>query len=375
MPETGSGIDIYGSAGVTFIAYYPFRSDMSGKTSVDAIKSAFPIQSDQSTKNGFDNSNLLIATTDFFGGTLQFHFSPAFAMVQIDFSTEFEAYSSTNSFTYKIYGKDDAIVLSSSSLSFYKSGSAYRRIVKPSSTGTFNVVASLHNDAMKITCNNINIPALASGNYGTVAFSAFNRDQQIGDLVYNSGGELAFFPGNCSTVPQTDCIGVVYQIGAGKDDYPSNYGSKLSAIHGYAIALNNAGETIWAQSEDVVVGCSSHVTDFLGYSNTQKITSLPAGSMAINYTPSCPTTNCSGWYLPSVQQLNVFFQNLNLMNTFIRKGGGTQIFLPTYPDYYYMWSSSESTESSAIALERRTNNAFAYIGKRTTYPVRSSVTF
>ena len=62
--------DIYDFGGMSFIAYYPYRSDMAGKTSVDAIKSAFPIQDDQSTEANFNASNLLTATATLSGSTL-----------------------------------------------------------------------------------------------------------------------------------------------------------------------------------------------------------------------------------------------------------------------------------------------------------------
>lgn len=219
---------LYDFGADNYIAYYPFNDDMSNKTSVDAIKSAFPVQANQSTAADFKKSNLLTAQTTSSEGNLRFKFAPAFAMVQFAKPANFQGYCSTTNFTYPFHNKNDNSITITSGLSFYDNSGTYQRIIRPSTSTKIEITYSI-DGAIKLTYSKD--VTIASGHYKTLVHNnTINRKLKVGDFAYRSKDDkLAFLPGDASYCSDKErCVGVVAYLGNlyGHNNHP--HGAVLS---------------------------------------------------------------------------------------------------------------------------------------------------
>lgn len=164
-------------------------------------------------------------------------------------------------------------------------------------------------------------------------------DPRIGDFYYSDG--------TWSTVLDAakKPIGIVFRVGIANDarDVASYYTEKdgttpLEKFHGYVVALNDAtsvggqDDVVWWSpfNNDGGAGCSTDLSDFLGYTNTLSILSragrdggltdsnYPAAYYAtLHYENYCAAPEASsGWFLPSAGQMKyiydrVYFDNDN----------------------------------------------------------------
>lgn len=311
-----SSVPIYDFGATSYIAYYPYRSDMAGKTSVDAIKNAFPIQNDQSTAANFNASNLLTATATLNEESMRFNFTPAFAMVEVVLPDEMKGYSNANGekYTYKIYGSASAVY--SFNTSWYRVDKIYRRIIKPSSSTEIKVTCKINNMPDITFAKSVTV---GQGNYKKLVLGTANRNLEIGDFVYNDGGKIAFLPKTTASPSADKCIGIVMKMGkdtSGRyvdtDSYKQKDGVTPMSAHGYVLALYDAGAgggAKWGSAGTEVDTYS--INGFRGYSNTKKIKSMPGYSSST--FPACWYTtdefeadwrypspsDTSGWYFPS----------------------------------------------------------------------------
>ena len=387
---------LYDFGATSYIAYYPYRSDMSGKTSVDAIKSAFPIQTDQSTEANFNASNLLTATATPNGESLRFNFTPAFAMVEVTVpeASELKGYSNANGekFTYKIYGSKSATYTSATS--FYKKDKILRKIIKASTTTEIKVIYNIGNIPFVTYTKNVNI---GQGNYKKLVLDGtINHNLEAGDCVYNDGGDIAFFPGKCSSVPTENCVGVVYWVG---DIVGENYGllktksgTTFSRTHGLVASLwdmaapeRSDGRTTmtWTYGDKVTVikdqlstagfsvpsGYDLHaINNMQGYVNTLALEKYntyvgSSGNKRVkpieglsNFQSAHPApASSSGWYCPSICELRYMYwgqgnssgkAGKDMLNKQFTKAGGTSFNSGTYYEYDY-WSSTEINDKQA----------------------------
>ena len=338
---------LYDFGATSYIAYYPYRSDMSGKTSVDAIKSAFPIQDDQSTEANFNASNLLTATATPNGESLRFNFTPAFAMIETTKTDEVKGYSNANgeNFTYQFYS-DNSFPFVYDPRGFFCASDkkTYRKIIKPSTATSIRIVAGFQN---LFVANYDKTVTVSAGNYKKLVIKPLNYNLAFGDYVYNVGGAIAFLPKKIAwNIPKSNCIAVITKMGQGAGDSPSYYDGKLSAVHGYAVALKDAvnGTCLWASTDprdEIGVGSSLSEVDYVGYSNTKKIKAMPGYSentfpacwKACNYSVSAPS-NSSGWYLPDIAQCYLWYDNRNELNTAFTEVGGVKFNEDKYAQYF-----------------------------------------
>ena len=165
------------------------------------------------------------------------------------------------------------------------------------------------------------------------------------------------------------CIGVVFKVGVGNNDEATNYDGKLSQIHGYVVALEDAHESIGAwgyRTQDVpgitnITSLSKDNSDpYNGYTNTKAVRGLSeyattdvnhpydlpkqywAFKVAVEYNEQAATpAESSGWYLPSIQQLKDITTNTDLP-TCITAAGGVD-----YKRSTRYWSSSEYSDKDA----------------------------
>lgn len=172
---------------------------------------------------------------------------------------------------------------------------------------------------------------------------------QVGDF-FMQDGSLVAEDQTLTDEEQAKCIGIVYRIGTGDSDAVENYEDKLTAIHGYVLALQQSEQT-WGDASDVF-GIGKSSTAELGYKSTRMIMaaaadgskSFPACSYCVNYTP-VSTGITSGWYYPTIGQVQNFATKAgsNGINTQLGKTSGA---VTCY------WSYSSSSEGDKTKFYR-----------------------
>lgn len=166
---------------------------------------------------------------------------------------------------------------------------------------------------------------------------------KIGDYVYrNNEGKIDFSDGGLrkmklngslewDTRPNPvadkgDCIGIVFSNMTSEDDKRAGF------TNGYVMALKNTSTDFIKYGNENSVDANlpkittlgAFIKDLDGYTYSQKLseksTEYPACKSAMEYGVELPAkTKTSGWYLPSIGQLNAIFYNLteltNLRNS------------------------------------------------------------
>ena len=245
----------------------------------------------------------------------------------------------------------------------------------------------------------------------------------IGDYYYSDG------TWSTELDPAKEPIAIVFYTGVATEFFDNlayykvkDGSAKMTEIHGYAIALNDADpefENQYGVIEDGAwwsfwdgnaspTGVSIEVDDFLGYTNTLAIQSnciaikkefsasedsYPAAYYATRgYEEVCPApAQSSGWFLPSAYQLKyiwdqVYFNNSGnlkgwLENSFIALGDKAT---PLYRADAEYWSSTEVIDSSAhtyrayyVSFDERQFQAgfVAWYNKNYSMDVRSVLVF
>lgn len=192
-------------------------------------------------------------------------------------------------------------------------------------------------------------------------------EKNAGSVSEPNIGDYYYVDGTWSSELQKPCIGIVFKVESGTGDDASNYGDKLAdkKIHGYVVALQDAHEAvgIWGiRNQDVgnLPNEESFTDKYNGYANTQTVKALPefnevdlanplskdqywAFKAASDYAANAPA-NSSGWYLPSIGQLQDIY-NLSNRAELLTKAGGTD-FKTSENDGRY-WSSTEYNGSDA----------------------------
>lgn len=161
----------------------------------------------------------------------------------------------------------------------------------------------------------------------------------VGDYYYADG---TWSPDYISLEDSPACIGIIFKVDKGDYDDVENYEGKLTAIHGYVVALHDAHNEagLWGirytQSIPWAIG-QNYVYKYDGYSNTNVVRDTPeyvqtkinqphafgqywAFKVASEYN-ICVPNNSSGWYLPSVGQLNDIYNIPNRAKLFENAGG------------------------------------------------------
>lgn len=193
---------------------------------------------------------------------------------------------------------------------------------------------------------------------------------QVGDFYYQDGSivpgseDFYQFFGN-------QCIGVVFKVGAGSQDRVSDYEGKISAIHGYVLALNQSNQK-WGDASQKWTNTSWF--EYQGYQYTKALRagiaggySFPACSYCLNYTPA-PTGVSS---VPLFQQVADFVvSNLNILDTSLGKvAGSTPI-----SNSDYISSSTDSNISNCLGRKRGNSGVYAY-SRNSGRLVRATLTF
>lgn len=200
---------------------------------------------------------------------------------------------------------------------------------------------------------------------------------KIGDFYYSDGTWSTEI--NTSKTP----VGIVFCVGAATDyrDRASFYTLKdgetpMEEIHGYVVALEDATAEIdewdypwWSPfvSGDPGAGCSTDITDFLGYTNTKSIIASATSAglslrerypatyyAAVDYesTHPAPATS-SGWFLPSAAQFKYIYDRVYFDLDGSGRSSVEQSFAmlgedaatPLYNSGAEYWTSTEKVDS------------------------------
>lgn len=186
-----------------------------------------------------------------------------------------------------------------------------------------------------------------------------DAEEATSPLPQLKAGDYYYADGTWSSTLTKPCIGIVFKAGAGQDDQASDYNSLVdNAIHGYAVALNDAhiAAGAWGIRQvdvsDIENNDGSAGTKYDGYKNTTVVRKLSAYrstdvsqptangqywafKVASEYGITAPD-NTSGWYLPSIQQL-ADICSLSELATRLTAAGGADFRQARY------WSSTEKS--------------------------------
>lgn len=206
-----------------------------------------------------------------------------------------------------------------------------------------------------------------SGNNYTFTYSSLRSDVRLAYEDYIKLGDYYYSDGALSSDYNTDktCIGIVFKIGAGEGDVVSNYGNKLTVIHGYVVALQDAHTDtgVWGtRGTDIpqLPNESSFTGKYNGYTNTNIVRGLGDYSQywAFQQVAAYPTapTNSSGWYLPSIGQLQDIY-NLSDRATLFTSAGGADFKTSDEGRY---WSSTEEKDTDAWYYQFNGSGANSY---------------
>lgn len=192
---------------------------------------------------------------------------------------------------------------------------------------------------------------------------SFGEYIQIGDYYFDDNTTAGV-----STKDEAQCIGIVFHLGAGPGDNKDNYSGTAivqNGIRGYVVALRDAHTDAgaWgireqnvealpdkAEADNVYDGYkNTQVIKVLGdvYTNTDKSKPLQNGQywafkVASEYDVTASTSS-SGWYLPSIGQLDDIEAVPNLQNLLQNAQGSW--FNQDYNSRY--WSSTEKHANDA----------------------------
>lgn len=195
---------------------------------------------------------------------------------------------------------------------------------------------------------------------------------QVGDYYYSDG---TWRPDYTSA---KTCIGIVFHGGPGEGDDVSNYDDKLTAIHGYVVALKDAHDQAGAwgirqRTERNLPSESSYTPKYNGYANTAAIREVTeytttdiskprengqywAFKVASSYSATAPSGS-SGWYLPSIGQLADIY-NLPDRAGLFTGADGTDFISGTNDGRY--WSSTQMNGYDAWYYQFNGKGAEAY---------------
>ena len=355
-----------------YFLYYPYQTDMTGKTTASAtdaegfftpLVSGWQPAADQSTYDAYTASDLMTAqgTVNKVGQQRNLLFSMTHRMAMVVIEMPQTLYKFTDNTDGLIPDYNTAV----SSVDFTDSGvlpygiasGIYRCIVNPAQS------TSLRGSYNKGKKEFVFTPKCSAGRYKTYKIDGGQSEKQvtlqIGDyFCKDSDNNWYIIPQE--TTPDGNVIGIVFHVGqhdSDKGDYTST-GIGQEKCHGYVVALtdvNNDNNDIlrweWGPKNEYnkVVGTSTLRYDWQGYSNSLKfhefvnkkenkkagweMKHFPAALACETYgkrtldqngndangkydwqQPLSAPSKTSGWFLPSCGQLCHLYANHLLLS-------------------------------------------------------------
>lgn len=369
----------------SYFLYYPYQSDMSGKTSVSAndadgffatLVSGWQPKADQSTYAGYTASDLMTAKgtalkgTD---GTLSLSFSMTHRMALVVIEMPPTVYKFTNTIvTIPDYTVASSADFTDGSVQPYGiAPGTYRCIVNPASSTATSITGSYGADIKKfaITPNGLTASSYRTYKVDGAQTVEKSHNLQIGDFLL-ADGSLVGKDKTLTAGQQAACVGIVFYAGQHPYDQSDYTGSGIGQknCHGYAVALADATTDVCMWGEygtklNLYIDGNKYNPDidWSGYNYTQTIINHVGGKDKLNateqagypatyyavvaYETGCPApAGSSGWFLPSIGQMWEVYQQRSLL---------TSVDGSSLRDEY--WSSSEegngySDQSDRFAL-------------------------
>lgn len=341
-----------------FILYYPYSTEADGVTTLDGLKTALPVKTDQSSEADYISSDLLYAEVTTAESTVSAkmrHLRALFTYKpKVKFQTtvaekgNFESYAGSLA---DIKFSDDT-----GEIKCYKTTDGeYRYIVDKNNTITW-----VYDYAGMVYEGKKELVVTSGIKYATAEFintGVYDESKaKIGDFycINNSDNKGYVLPLEFDIASSTHtCIGIVFHVGAGSGDSLDNYaGTSLvsSGIRGYVVALKDAGSFSWATEEGKSNRTDSNENSWNGYSNNQivkgvDVEKFPAFKACAEFTPAA--LNSSGWYLPSIAQLGEIRNNIDILQPMFTAVEGE--CLKTDESVWY-WSSTQKDNDNEQAV-------------------------
>ena len=341
-----------------FTLYYPYSAKADNVTTLEGLKTVFPVKTDQSSETDYISSDLLYAKVTTAESTVSAEMKHLRALFAYKPKVKFQT-------TVAEEGGFESYALSLADISFsdeageikcYKTTDGeYRYIVDKDKTITW-----VYDYAGAVYEGKKELEVTSGRKYATTEFintGVYNESKaKIGDFYcINSDDNKGYvLPLEFDIASSThNCIGIVFHVGAGSGDSQENYaGTSLAfnGIRGYAVALKDAGSFPWATEEGKSTQTDSNENSWNGYSNNQIVKGVgvgkfPAFEACADFTPAA--LNSSGWYLPSIAQLGEIRNNIDILQSMFTAVEGE--CLKTDGSVWY-WSSTQKDSDVGQAV-------------------------
>lgn len=347
-----------------YVIYYPYSAAADGKTTKDELLEAMPIKEDQSTEENYLASDVLYSEVSVEGTTVEAQLKHARALFsyviskakwQTTLSDEIEL--DLPELDIQFFDNNDK------ELKMYKTSQGeYRYIVPAGSQGNsiswiYNYKEKLYGDVKDLS------QAQENNKYSrieSVDLGIYDESKaKVGDFYCASSENKGYLlPKEYDIAASSHkCIGIVFHIGAGNGDNQSDYSGTdiyTNGIKGYVVALNDAGNTGWATTEEHALNAitDSDEHKWNGFSNTNIIKNkgtdnYPAFKLCTEFVTDSGDDN-SGWYLPSIAQLGKVRDNVNIIRNSFYAIQGAGCIDDTTSSYY--WSSTQKNGENKQAV-------------------------
>lgn len=369
---------------LTFILYYPYSAKADNVTTLEELKTVFPVKTDQSSETDYISSDLLyaeVATAESTVSAEMKHLRALFAYKpKVKFQTTVAEEGGFESYALSL--ADISFSDEAGEIKCYKTTDGeYRYIVDKDKTITW-----VYDYAGAVYEGKKELEVTSGRKYATTEFintGVYNESKaKIGDFYCINGDNKGYvLPLEFDIASSTHtCIGIVFHVGAGSGDSQENYdGTSLasSGIRGYVVALKDAGSFPWASNEDLGGKLLTNKDKqlWIGYLNTKAVQeetleNYPAFNKCVNFDPIAPSGS-SGWYLPSCAQLEAIFSQKKTLDKELQNVSGSQLI---QGDWY--WSSTQSdNDNQAVMYLLKDNGATYDWDKHYLYNVRPVLTF
>lgn len=334
---TGKNPPVYYDADATYIAYYPYDASMNGKLTTDAIIQDFAPSTDQSTPEGYNRSDLMVAQGVIVQAaqTLTFSFT-RHEMVLCEFHLAGESYQTSNGYVYSRpvedgQGQVSANVDGTEIKCYQAFSNRARLLIKPTASAvSLNITIVSNGKTYNIANQALEKLPTVKGTYKQYNIRCDvtgNRNFSQGDRFHSDGCILPYYADAYRVNPTGNpCIGVMLQVGAGWGESVATYGGKLtnSYINGYVIALESSSRTYSSNySGD---GSSGYTNTTIMHNRTVNEGAIknPVAEYPYEYEKTTPAPKeSSGWYSPANSQMSTIRDRRN--NALFRKSNGNYI--------------------------------------------------
>lgn len=191
-------------------------------------------------------------------------------------------------------------------------------------------------------------------------FGDLESEVGIGDIYYCDGTWSSTLRG------KKEPLGIVFHVDKYDNDN-QNYNGKPGSVKGYVVALNDAdassGRAAFGSGADIS-GFDTDTEKFMGYERTQTMKGAAGFSsethravwQAVNHTPAAPESS-SGWYLPSLGEWNVLWQNYGTVQSRLTAAGGSD--MKKNRGFYWAMSKKENGDTQPAFVDFGAWNASA----------------